>query len=150
MGKIRAVCIGRRKGEKKKRVRTAYAVRTLGIRGDAHAEGGIRQVSLLMSESIDRMRKTGIEVPFGGFAENIVTEGVALTSLSPGDVIEVGDCCVLRVSLIGKECHSPCWIGRKAGRCIMPEEGVFCTVENPGRITEGDEVRTRRHVDDGR
>ena len=144
MGKVAAVCIGEKKGEKKKEVGDAYAIAALGIEKDAHAEGGDRQVSLLMAESIDMLRKSGVQVPYGGFAENIVTEGVDLVSLRPGDTIRIGKSCVLKVTKIGKECHSPCWIAESAGRCIMPEEGVFCTVEATGRITKGDELFTAR------
>jgi molybdenum cofactor synthesis domain-containing protein len=42
---------------------------------------------------------------------------------------------------IGKECHSHCEIFKKMGDCIMPREGVFARVLEPGTITVGDEMK---------
>ena len=39
---------------------------------------------------------------------------------------------------IGKECHSHCEIYKKMGECIMPHEGVFAVVLEPGVIHRGD------------
>jgi len=140
MGKVVAVSIGERKGERKRPVREARAIAGVGIERDAHAEGTDRQVSLLMHESIARMRNEGVSVEYGEFAENVVTLGVDLSRLKPGNTIRIGSDCVLRVTRIGKECHSPCRIGRTVGRCIMPEEGVFSTVERSGTLKVGDAV----------
>ena len=41
---------------------------------------------------------------------------------------------------IGKQCHSHCEIYKKMGDCIMPREGVFARVIEPGTITVGDEM----------
>ena len=41
---------------------------------------------------------------------------------------------------IGKECHSHCEIYKKMGECIMPREGVFARVIEPGSISVGDEM----------
>jgi MOSC domain-containing protein YiiM len=93
-----------------------------------------------MDESIARMREEGVRVSHGDFAENIVTRGLDLLSLSPGDTIRLGDHGRLEVTMIGKTCHAPCSIYHQVGYCIMPEEGVFCKVLEPGRIRIGDEV----------
>ena len=140
MGIVKAISISERKGEKKHNIPEAKVLESVGIQGDAHAEGGIRQVSLLMEESIDRMKEEGIRVSFGDFAENIVTRGADLRTIRLGDTIRIGDDCVLRVTKIGKECHTPCIIGRTVGYCIMPEEGVFCEVMSSGLIRVGDVV----------
>jgi molybdopterin adenylyltransferase len=139
-GKIVAISISERRGEKKRNIREAALLKDRGIEHDAHAEGGIRQVSLLMDESIKRMRDTGVEVSHGNFAENIVTSGLDLSTLRVGDLIRIGEEGVLEVTMIGKECHSPCAIYYQVGYCIMPEEGVFCRVLEPGRIRVGDPV----------
>ena len=64
--------------------------KTSGSRGDAHAVGGNRQVSLLAEESIDKMRAQGANVSAGNFAENITTEGIELITLSPGTRFKLG------------------------------------------------------------
>ena len=140
VGKVVAISVSEKKGEKKHNIPEANVVESVGIEGDAHAEGGDRQVSLLMEESIDRMRKEGLSVGYGDFAENIVTRGADLRNIRHGDTIRIGKDCVLRVTKIGKECLTPCVIGRTVGYCIMPEEGVFCAVESPGHIRVGDMV----------
>jgi MOSC domain-containing protein YiiM len=139
-GKIVAISISERKGEKKQNICEAALLKDRGIEHDAHAEGGKRQVSLLMDESIKRMRDTGVEVAHGDFAENIVTSGFDQSALRVGDVIRIGDEGILEVTMIGKECRSPCAIYVQVGYCIMPEEGIFCRVVEPGRIRVGDPV----------
>jgi MOSC domain-containing protein YiiM len=151
-GKVVSIAVSERTGEKKLRVAEAYLEADLGIRGDAHARGGPRQVSLLMDESIERMRAgTGIEVAYGDFAENIVTSGVDLRSLKVGDRFLIsppgpaeGDAALLEVTMIGKECKTPCRIYYQVGFCIMPREGVFCRVLRSGPVRNGDGVRIQR------
>jgi molybdopterin adenylyltransferase len=139
-GRVVAISISDRKGEKKRNVDEARLVKGLGIRNDAHAEGGTRQVSLLADESIARVREDGLKVLYGDFAENIVTRGVDHSKISAGDTILIGEEAVLKVTKIGKECHSPCNIYYQVGYCIMPDEGVFCSVEQSGNIQIGDRV----------
>ena len=38
---------------------------------------------------------------------------------------------------IGKECHSHCEIFKRMGECIMPTQGVFARVLEPGEIHVG-------------
>lgn len=74
-GKILAVNISQRKGGKAE-YRPRCFIENLGLDGDAHAESGIRQVSLLAKESIDKLRAKGLDVQYGDFAENLATEGI--------------------------------------------------------------------------
>ena len=53
----------------------------------------------------------------------------------------IGDV-VLRMTQIGKECHSHCAIYKRMGECIMPREGVFAEVLQEGIIRPGDPVIT--------
>ena len=143
-GIIVAIAVSEKKGEKKRTIREANLIKDVGIEHDAHAEGGHRQVSLLMDESIDRIREEGIDVGHGDFAENIVTRGVDLSTLEPEDLIRIGENTLLQVTMIGKECLTPCRIYYEVGYCIMPEEGIFCRVLEPGRIHVGDAVAVER------
>ena len=111
-----------------------------GFDGDAHAGDWHRQVSLLAQESIDSMVAKGLDVGAGDFAENITTEGIDLPALPVGSVLKVGEKAVLEVSQIGKVCHTKCAIYYQAGDCVMPREGIFVVVREPGDITVGDTV----------
>ncbi|MFW6181724.1 MAG: MOSC domain-containing protein [Spirochaetota bacterium] len=147
-GTLVALCASERRGVKKEPRDSGYLERGRGLRGDGHAQGGPRQVSLLMRESIERMRRRGASVGYGDFAENLVTGGVDLGRVRVGDRIRVGNA-QLRVTMIGKECHSPCSIYRQVGFCIMPAEGVFCSVERPGHVRVGDPVILASEGEDG-
>ncbi|TYP54238.1 MOSC domain-containing protein [Thermosediminibacter litoriperuensis] len=139
MGKVVAVCVSGKKGEKKRDVGKARLIEGFGIEGDAHAGAWHRQVSLLAVESIDKMRRKGLSVGHGDFAENITTEGVDLCSLPVGTRLRINDV-VLEVTQIGKECHERCAIYHQAGDCIMPKEGIFARVLRGGVVSAGDEI----------
>jgi cyclic pyranopterin phosphate synthase len=138
-GTLMALCASERRGVKKKPQGSGYLEQGRGLCGDGHALGGPRQVSLLMRESMERMRRRGAEVGYGDFAENLVTGGIDLGGVRVGDRIRVGGA-ELRVTMIGKECYAPCEIYRQVGFCIMPTEGVFCSVERSGPVQVGDPV----------
>jgi len=99
-----------------------------------------RQVSLLGKESVEKIRAKGLDVRFGDFAENLTTEGVTLYELPVGTKMKVGDEVILRVSQIGKECHTRCAIFQQVGDCVMPREGIFAEVLCEGEIKIDDEI----------
>lgn len=141
MASIIAVCTSTKKGIRKEVIAEGMFQAEHGLVGDAHA-GVIdrRQVSLLATESIDKMRSRGLELVPGDFAENLTTEGIDLHHLPIGTRLTVGDEVALEISQIGKECHTACAIRRKVGECIMPEEGVFARVITSGTIKTGDRI----------
>ncbi|MFA4842862.1 MAG: MOSC domain-containing protein, partial [Candidatus Omnitrophota bacterium] len=124
MGVIKAVSISQEKGTKKTNVKEARLKEDFGIVGDVHAAGGIRQVSLLAEESIEKMRAKGLKVNPGDFAENITTGGIDLLRLKVGDKLRIGEESILELTQFGKECHTRCAIYYQAGDCVMPKEGV--------------------------
>jgi MOSC domain-containing protein YiiM len=140
MAKVLAVCISLKKGEQKKEIDFGECVVDFGIKGDAHGGDWHRQISLLAKESVDEMRARGVTLENGDFAENIVTEGINLKKLPIGSRLLIGDDVVLEVTQIGKECHSGCVIMQKAGKCVMPTDGIFAKVINPGLIKSSDEI----------
>ena len=141
MSNVKAVCISENKGERKTPVESVQLREDHGIVGDAHAGDWHRQVSLLASESIDKMRALGLDVDSGDFAENITTTGIDLVSLPIGTRLQIGGT-LLEVTQIGKECHNRCAIYYQAGDCVMPKEGIFAKVLTGGIIKPGDEVLT--------
>ncbi len=137
MGKIEAICISREKGTVKETVPAAELRAEHGIVGDAHAGNWHRQVSLLPSESIAKVRAAMPELADGAFAENLVTSGVDLAGVQVGDKVAIEGGVLLEVTQIGKECHQGCAIRQITGDCIMPREGIFCRVLSGGRIEPG-------------
>lgn len=148
-GKVVSINISKNKGERKKPVNRAWEVITgCGLKNDGHAnvspdiqdENSHRQVSLLAIESIEKMRKMGLEVGPGDFAENITTTGIDLPALSIGTQLKIGNEVLLKISQIGKICHDRCAIYSQAGDCVMPREGVFAEVVKGGKIKAGDKI----------
>lgn len=138
-GSITAICISSAKGETKTSVATAELHADHGILGDAHAGPGHRQVSLLPAESISRVRELIPDLADGAFAENVITQGLDLSTIQVGARLRIGTA-ELEVTQIGKECHSGCAIREITGDCIMPREGIFCRVLAGGPLAPGDAI----------
>ena len=135
-----AVSVSGRKGVVKENVPRVELMVDHGVKGDAHAEGGHRQVSLLALESIDKMRAAGAQVHPGDFAENITTRGLAVDKLPVGTRLRIGETAELTITQIGKACHAGCAIRELVGDCIMPREGVFARVDKGGTVGPGDAI----------
>jgi len=142
MAEIVAVCRSRKKGTKKGAIAEGILREDYGLVSDAHADCCThRQVSLLATESIDKMRQLGLNVGPSDFAENLTTKGIDLTSIPIGTYVSIGREVILEVTQIGKECHTGCAILRQMGKCIMPKEGVFAKVIKGGLVKAGNAIR---------
>jgi MOSC domain-containing protein YiiM len=139
-GRIHAVSVSDRKGEVKHNVDQARFLVEHGLEGDAHAEGGIRQVSLLALASIDKMVAAGAKVKPGDFAENLTVDGLSVMDLPVGTRLRVGGEVELEMTQIGKTCHKGCAIRELVGDCVMPREGVFARVLKEGVVKPGDVI----------
>lgn len=108
-------------------------------------------MSLLSADKIEAFNKRGANVIPGAFGENLVVEGFDFRALPVGTLLRCGDV-LLEMTQIGKECHSHCEIYKKMGECIMPREGVFARVIEPGSISVGDEmsIEKREGISRGR
>jgi MOSC domain-containing protein YiiM len=147
-GTVISVNTSRKKGQVKTPVPSAELVAGKGIAGDAHLGFAHRQVSLLMIEDIEEQRSrlaagSSVLLGPGAFAENLTTRGIDLGALSIGDELVVGDASRMRVSQIGKECHTKCAVFHLAGDCIMPVRGIFCEVLAGGTVRAGDVIEKR-------
>ena len=141
-GKVIAVCRSDTKGVSKDPVPCGEFRVGFGMVTDAHADCAThRQVSLLADESIDKMRKMGLTLNPGAFAENLTTQGIELVTIPIGTKVKVGKEVVLEISQIGKVCHTGCAISKQVGTCVMPKEGVFGKVLKGGIIVPGDIIK---------
>ena len=136
-GTVVSVNVSTEKGTVKEPVAEAL-VTTQGLEGDAHAGDWQRQVSLLASESIQRMAaETGHELVYGQLGENVTTQGLDLSGAAILDRFILGQA-ELEVTQRGKECHgNGCAVFREVGECVMPQEGIFCRVLVPGPVRPG-------------
>ena len=139
MGNVIAICTSDVRGIQKAPQDSAFFEKDWGIQGDAHAGNWHRQVSLLGAEKIEQFNAKGAGVKPGAFGENLVVEGFDFRALPVGTLLRCGPV-LLELTQIGKECHSHCEIYKKMGDCIMPREGVFARVLEPGTIRIGDEM----------
>lgn len=142
MGRIISVNVGQKTGEKKEPLTRCKLIKDSGLLNDAHAGSEIRQVSLLAMESIEKIKRKGLDVRPGDFAENLTTEGVHLYSLSIGTKLKIGRDVILEVTQIGKICNDQCHIFYAVGDCVMPREGIFARVISGGEVTIGDTIES--------
>ncbi len=147
-GRVFSINQSQAKGVPKLPVKEGYLKEGWGLLGDAHSGKWHRQISFLSWESIKsqnecpRIKKSkSEEFKPGDFAENITTEGLDLAKLKVGNGIEIGDKIKVKVTQIGKECHTHCAIYKRVGKCIMPKEGIFAEVLKGGKVEVGDEIR---------
>ena len=136
-GIIKAVCISEKKGTEKHPVNEIVLKENFGIEGDAHAGKWHRQVSLLSAEKVDEFNARGGDAAIGAFGENILVSGIDFKKLPVGSIMRSGDV-VMKLTQIGKECHSHCQIFHTMGECIMPTQGVFAKVLHGGEVRTGD------------
>lgn len=107
-----------------------------GFRGCIHGRpGSKRQVSL-----IDRETLHNLGVTPGMVKENITTQGMDLQALSTGQILRVGDECVLEIT---GPCH-PCArmdeIRMGLQEELRGQRGWLCKVNVGGRIRRGDRI----------
>lgn len=144
-GEIKAICISEKRGTAKHEVKEALLKENWGIEGDAHAGKWHRQVSLLSYDEVEAFRARGADVENGAFGENILVEGYDLKTLPIGTLFSCGEV-LLRLTQIGKQCHSHCEIYKQVGDCIMPREGVFTEVLRGGTLKTGDILVVEKSV----
>ncbi|MFA5384647.1 MAG: MOSC domain-containing protein [Eubacteriales bacterium] len=139
-GIIYAISISAERGQLKKEVSEANLIENHGIENDGHAGAWGRQVTCLNWASVQKTNQEhNLNVGPGGFAENILIEGMDFSSLAAGSRIRLGTSAVLEVTQIGKEDH-PSVVLRTYGVSLLPKEGLFCKVITGGIIKKGDSV----------
>lgn len=137
-GKVLAVCISTKRSDPKKNIGIGFLQAGLGLKGDAHA-GTEKEVSLLAEEDVQALCPdlAGDTEP-GGFAENIRTRGLKISTLKPGTMLQIGRA-QLQVIQIGKDPSAP-HTYRYRGSSLLPTHGLFARVVESGAVQVGDVI----------
>jgi len=135
-----SVNVSENRGTPKRDVGSRKVVAGFGLEGDAHGGDWHRQVSLLASESMERMKRAGTMAEPGLFGENLTTEGVDLIGLQVGDWLEVGEEVVLEVTQVRKSQDDPTAVYFMEEWRRLPLDVVFATVVEEGTVSRGDSV----------
>jgi len=138
-GLVVSVNISVKKGTPKTPVNKITLETGKGVINDAHYGTPAKEISLLSTDSIAKVKIPDFTLKPGDFAENITFSGIDIKNLVPGTMLSIGGT-LLEISQIGKECHHGCAIFKKVGSCIMPKEGLFAYVRKGGVIKPGMEI----------
>lgn len=139
MGTIYSISISEKKHTLKESVFEAE-VSPWGIVGDAHAEPGNRQITLMNLEDFLQLQADHqLVLKPGDMAENIIVKGMDFSRLQPGTRISLGKDVLVEVSQIGKEDH-PSVVTENFGVSLLPYKGLFCKVIRGGHMKVGDEA----------
>jgi MOSC domain-containing protein YiiM len=128
----------------------------LNLQGDAQADltvhGGPDQaVYIYPSEHYDfwRERYPGLQFPWGMFGENLTTEGLLESDISPGDQFRIGE-----VELTVTKPRFPCYkLGMKFGTESIIKQflesfrsGFYLSVSKEGYVETGDSIELIQRV----
>jgi len=145
-GRVYSIAVSPQRGQLKKEVPEAIFIAGRGIENDGHAGDWGRQVTCLSFESLRKANaEKGLKMGPGDFAENVLTEGLDLSSLVPGSRIRLGEDVMLEVTQVGKEDH-PSIVSRTFGVSLLPSEGLFCVVVAGGKVKKGGCDEERRQL----
>ncbi len=139
--KILSINISKKRGTIKKPVKEVKVIKNFGIESDAHSgENSPRQISILSTLSIEKIRRKGLNVKYGEFGENLTIKDIPIYEIPIGTKIRCGNEVMLEVTQIGKECINRCTIYKQVGDCVMPREGVFAKVLKGGTLRVNEDI----------
>ena len=140
-GKIDGIKIYAAKEDGGTKLAEARLIEYLGIEGDFYARGGERQVSLLLTESRDRMKgSTEKGLCFSRFKENLTISGLAPDVFCSGTQLEIGKV-ILEISGETKHCHEECSLFKAGKSCPLTGASLFARVLKGGVIRTGDGIK---------
>lgn len=137
----------------------------LGVAGDAHCgvtvkhrsrvaqnphQPNLRQVHLLDSETLDRLRDEGFAVAPGALGENVTTRGIDLLGLPRGARLHLGETAVVEVTGLRNPCHQlnrfqpglmNAVLGRDPDGGLVLKGGIMAVVLQGGILAPGDAIR---------
>lgn len=117
----------------------------VGIVGDCHADGGVRQISLLTTEQKDWMQQQEVKgFCFSKFKENILLE--TETELQVGDRLQLGEA-VIELTENRKVCHEDlCGMAKKDIPCLLSGGCLFAAVLESGVIRMDSPVSLKKQA----
>jgi MOSC domain-containing protein YiiM len=137
--KVLGICLSLTRSDPKKNIGSGQLQRDWGLVGDSHA-GTEKEVSLLAEEDVQNLCcKSGLIAEPGSFAENIRTEGIDLSSMTRGSILQIGKAKLLIIQH-GKDPSQPHTYNYK-GYSLLPTKGVFCKVIESGEVGIGDLIK---------
>ena len=119
---------------------SALLIEGKGMEGDFHADGGLRQISLLTTE--ERRWMDASDAPglcFGRYRENILLDGISSAALVPGTRLKTGEA-VLEISDTDKRCFEECPLYRSGKSCFLAGRSLFAKVVSGGLVRNGDTI----------
>ncbi|NIA22674.1 MAG: molybdenum cofactor biosynthesis protein MoaC, partial [Proteobacteria bacterium] len=134
-GKVVNIAVGEKKGKDKIPVEKCEIIENFGLKGDAHAGGKKKQISIFAVESLNEVPENKMtEVMRGGYTENMTIVGIPLYYLIPGKILRVNSI-EIEIESVGKETFV------NDGRpYIVSRKGIFGHVKNSGIVKVGDTI----------
>lgn len=139
-GRLVNIFIGSQKGASKMSVVSAELIPDHGVSGDHHAgTKPHRQVSLFASETLQEIQAAGIDVAAAELSTNLLTEGIAIDTLTAGTKLQIGTT-VIEISEARKPCGSLTKIDKRLPKATYLRCGQFARVITGGVIHAGDAI----------
>lgn len=112
-----------------------------GIKGDHHADGGERQISLVTVSEKEWMNAQEVKgFCFKKYKENILLDGFSLAECKAGDLLVCGEV-VLEMTGAIKSCHQElCKLAEAKEKCILAGSSRFAKVTGSGTIRTGMQI----------
>jgi len=139
-GRIIAICRSKTKKENKTVLKEGFIRKNWGLDGDAHVGQYHKQISLLSTISIKKMKDLGAKINFGELHENLVVDGMILHVLPIGTKLKIGQNILLEITQIGKNEDYFKEFDGKRYSSIMAKEGVFARVLEGGIVKKEDGI----------
>jgi MOSC domain-containing protein YiiM len=163
IGSVLAVCRNEEPGIPKHSVPEIRLLEGLGVEGDYHAGKYVRhrylqkkeperlnnrQVLLIDTVILEKLRADGVELEPGQMGENIVVEGADLMSQEIGTRLQIGET-ILKLSEVRDPCAQLNASHPDLLEAVQPEingqkvyiAGIFAEIQVPGRVFPGDPVQ---------
>jgi MOSC domain-containing protein YiiM len=139
-GKLISIFIGSQKGASKQSIASAELIPAHGVSGDHHAgTKPHRQISLFARETLQEIQAAGIDVAAEELSTNLLTEGIAMDTLSAGTKLRIG-AALIEISEARKPCGSLTKIDKRLPKATYLRCGQFGRVITGGVIHAGDAI----------
>lgn len=125
-------------------IKIARLIANHGIEGDRKAgKNKTRHLNIMTLETLHKHAENGYQTGPGEMGEQIIIEGLDVTSLSKGDRIQIGDSAVIQINSPRSGCS---WFELVQGKSKDIDLGVMASVIEGGTISVGDYVKVLQSV----